>query len=197
MSEPSEGAVSEPAEGAVKGLAEPRWMARLPAWLAPRSSERRGRGEQRLVESFILVLVGLVLVGATVKDLVREVHIGKRLDADLATWKAITGAYYHNPLIEQDVKHYTTRDVVCANTAKVKKPKGTVQVCFIFTGPVVHGRRAALGGYYLRAEGKDIHKPVENLPQYAYGCFGTAITEHLCAGTRPAGGPDAPLHGSG
>ncbi|MDE3069521.1 MAG: hypothetical protein KGJ43_02205 [Acidobacteriota bacterium] len=177
--------------------AEPRWTARLPRWLRPLSGERRGRGEQRLVESFALALAGLVLAVATVHDLVREVHIGQRLDADLASWKALTGAsYYHNPLIEQDVKHYTTRDIVCANTVKVK-PKGSVQVCFVFTGPVIHGRRAAHGGYYLIAAGTDVHEPVINLPRYAYGCFGTAVTEQLCEATRPPGGPDAPLHGSG
>jgi len=169
--------------------------SRLPEWLRPRDHERRGRGELRIVEIFALVIVGLVLVVATVHDLMREVHIGDRLHADLVSWKELTySPEYHNPLIEQDVKHYTSRDIVCANTEE-EKPEGTIQICMVFTGPVRHGRREAKGGYYLVAKGTDIHKPVLNEPQYSYGCFGTAVTEGLCEGTRPPNGPDEPLHG--
>jgi hypothetical protein len=166
-----------------------RTRLRLPGWLAPRDDERRGRGEQRLIETFALVLVGIVLAVATVHDVARQVHIGTRLTADLKSWEAVVGSRYfleagkyHNPLIEQDVKTYTTRDIVCANTAE-GKPEGHVQVCLVFTGPVHGERRHARGGYYVVAEGKDEHKPVINLPRYSYGCFGSAVAEGLCART--------------
>jgi hypothetical protein len=178
----------------------PGGRLRLPPWLAPRDEERRGRGEQRLVETLVLVLVGLVLAVATIHDLSRSVGIGDRLASDLETWRAIEGVKYHNPLIEQDIKTYTTRDIVCANRAE-GKPEGTVQVCLVFTGPVLHGdRRAAHGGWYLVAAGKDEHEPVLNYREYRYGCFGTAIAEDACAWTKPppgapAGAPTEPLHG--
>jgi hypothetical protein len=183
-------------------------LAWLPDWLSPRDQERRGRGEQRLIESVILVLVGVVLAVATVHDLVREVGIGDRLHADLISWVRYTKPYfgannpkytYHNPLIEQNVTTYTTRDVVCANTADVK-PQGTVLVCLIFTGPVRDGYRRAKGGYYLIAAGKDVHEPVLDKPIYSYGCFGSALSEPTPEGKRicdlakgPPGAPDIPL----
>ena len=169
-------------------------FARLPSWLAPRDSERRGRGEQRLIESFILIVVALVLAVATIHDLLREVEIGDRLHADLISWVRYTDPYfhdaygtYHNPLIEQNATTFTTRDVVCANTADVK-PEGTVQVCLIFKGPVRNGYRRAVGGYYLYAAGKDIHEPVLDLPQYSFGCFGAAQSE-----LRPNGKPNCAM----
>jgi hypothetical protein len=182
----------EPTGAGGAGKAQRR--GRLPEWLRPRSEERRGRGELRIVETFVLVVAGLVLLGATFHDLVREVHIGSRLSADLASWKKITGSYYHNPLIEQDIKTYTTRDIVCANTEK-GKPEGKVQICLIFTAPVHDGWRPARGGYYLIAKGTDVHEPVLNKSQYAYGCFGSATAEHICLATPPPGEPDRPLLG--
>lgn len=162
------------------GTAAGRLGGRMPGWLAPRDEERRGRGELRLIETFVLVVIGIVLAVATIHDLGREVRIGDRLGADLLSWKRIVGAKYHNPLVEQDIKRYTTRDVVCADTEK-GKPQGRVQICLIFTGPV-HGEwRAAKGGYYLLAAGTDPHKPVVDKPGYSYGCAGTAVAEGLCA----------------
>lgn len=182
-------------------------FGRLPAWLSPRDQERRGRGEQRLVEGFILVVVAIVLAVATVHDLLREIEIGDRLHADLVSWVSYTKPYfhdaygtYHNPLIEQNVTTYTTRDVVCANTADIK-PAGSVQVCLIFKGPVRAGHRRAVGGYYLYAAGTDIHEPVLDRPQYSFGCFGSATSEvtpkgqRICAMASPPKVYDPPLVG--
>ncbi len=169
--------------------------ARIRELLGPREHERRGRGELRFIESAVLVLVGLVLVVAVFHDIGRQVKIGRRLAADLESWRAITGVPFHNPFIEQDIKTYTTRDVVCADTTK-GKPEGKPQVCLIFTGPVAHGRRAAHGGFYLLARGTDVHEPVLDRPEYRYACFGSAVGERLCGiATPPAGLPNKPLLG--
>ena len=164
--------------------------ARLWGLLGPRSEERRGRGELRFIETAVLVLVGIVLIIATANDDRRSVHIGTRLDADLESWRATTGAWFHNPFIEQDIKTYTTRDVVCADLVE-GKPEGYPphpQVCLVFTGPVHDGRRTARGGYYLVASGTDVHEPVLDYPQYRYACFGSAVEERLCALAKPPSG---------
>jgi hypothetical protein len=165
---------------------------RLPTFLAPREEERRGRGELRFIESALLLLVGVVLAVATVADVGREVRIGRRLAADLESWRAITHVPFHNPFIEQDVRTYTTRDVMCADTTN-GKPQGKPQVCLIFTGPVRDGRRSAHGGFYLLAKGTDVHEPVLNQARYRYACFGSAISEHLCGLSKPPPGlPSGP-----
>jgi hypothetical protein len=161
--------------------------------LGPRREERRGRGELRFIESAVLLLIGVVLVVATVNDVGHQVHVGRRLTADLRSWVVYTGVGFHNPFIEQDIKTYTTRDVVCADVTKAK-PEHRPEVCLIFTGPVKAGQRTALGGYYLMAEGTDVHEPVLDRYQYRYGCFGSAIAEHLCGAFTPT---PAELAGTG
>jgi hypothetical protein len=173
----------------------PSLGARLRDLLGPREKERRGRGELRFIETAVLVLLGIVLLVATVNDDHRAVGIGNRLAADLESWRQYTGVPFHNPFIEQDIKHYSTRDVVCADET-IGKPEGKPQACLIFTGPVQHGRRVAHGGFYLIARGTDVHQPVLDRPQYRYACFGSAIAEHLCEiTTAPPGLPNRPLVG--
>jgi hypothetical protein len=179
--------------GRVPPSAPASFRERLRESLRPRREERRGRGELRLIESTVLALVGVLLVVATVHDVGRQVHIGRRLAADLESWRTYTGAHFHNPFIEQDVRTYTTRDVLCANTTK-GNPAGKPQVCLIFTGPVRNGRRTARGGFYLLAKGTDVHEPVLDRRAYRYGCFGSAISEHLCGVAKPPPGfPTKPL----
>ena len=75
----------------------------LPAWLRPRSAEVPGSGQLRLVETTLLVLVGVLLAVATVNDVVRQTNVNHRLIADLRTWRAYTGHGYHNLSIEQEL----------------------------------------------------------------------------------------------
>ncbi len=72
---------------------EERWQ-RLPPWLRPRTVELKGGGNLRLIETTLLVLVGVVLATATVNDVGREVGINRRLIADLKTWRQYTGHDY-------------------------------------------------------------------------------------------------------
>lgn len=189
------GEPSTPPTTAPTGEPAPARGARLRELLRPRSEERRGRGELRFIETAVLVLVGIVLAVATANDVPRQVRIGTRLTADLESWKHYTGVAFHNPFIEQDIKRFTTRDVVCADLT-IGKPEGKPQACLIFTGPVHHGRRTARGGFYLLARGTDVHEPVLDRPQYRYACYGSAVAEHLCdLSTAPPGVPTRPLLG--
>jgi hypothetical protein len=127
---------------------------------------------RRLIETTLLVLVGVLLSVATVRDVVRQVKVNHRLIVDLATWRALTGHDYHNLRIEQDEKGHSTREVVCGNVSP-GQPGARPQVCYVLTGPVVHGRRAARGGYRLPPY-------VPDLRRSRYGCFGSAAREQLC-----------------
>jgi hypothetical protein len=161
-----------------------RWQ-RLPEWLRPRDTERRGRGDLRRVESTLLVLAFLLLAVAVVNDVVRQVHVNERLTVDLRTWRTITGNDLKNISIEQDLVHYTTRDVLCGNLGA--GPPGTQpQVCLIVTGPTVRGMRAAKGGFYLPPYFQD-KRPNR------YACWGTAVRESLCGLPTPPGAPSEPL----
>jgi hypothetical protein len=149
-----------------------RSFDRLPAWLRPRDVEARGSGQMRLLETTLLLLAGLLLAIATVNDVVLRTHTNHRLVADLRTWRDYTGHEYKNLSAEQDQRNYTTTDVVCGNTSP-GPPKERIQLCLQMTGPVIHGRRAARGGWYLPPK-------AENLRRYRYGCFGTTKQQRAC-----------------
>jgi hypothetical protein len=175
--------------GTAPNVAEGRW-GRLPERLRPREREigsPPARGDLRRVESTLLALAFVVLAVATVNDVVRQVHVNERQTADLRTWRKVTGRDYKNISIELDLTNYTTRDVLCGNTSPAA-PGTTPQVCLIMTGPVVHGVRAAKGGYYLLPYFPDKR---EN----RYACFGTAVGEDLCGAPTLLGAPDTPLTG--
>lgn len=154
-----------------------RWD-RLPEWLRPREQERQGTGRRRLIEVTLLILAGLLLAVATVNDLVDQTHVNHRLIADLRTWREYTGHDYKNVSTEQDLYGHTTRDVVCGNTTP-GPPKERVQLCLQLTGPVIDGRRAAHGGWYLPPKAEDV-------PAVRYGCFGSATPTQFCG--KEAGG---------
>jgi hypothetical protein len=148
-----------------------RWRF-LPEWLQPRDREREGSGRRRLVEVTLLILAGLLLAVATVNDLVEQTHVNHRLIADLRTWREYTGHDYKNVSTEEDLYGHTTRDVACGDTTP-GPPKERIQLCLQMTGPIVDGRRAAHGGWYLPPK-------VEDVPIYRYACFGTATPALYC-----------------
>ncbi len=164
-----------------------RW-ARLPEPLRPRTSERRGRGDLRRVESTLLVLAFVLLAVATVNDVVLQTHTAVRITADLRTWRTLTDRNYHNISVEQDIETHTTRDILCGNVAP-GPPGALPQVCLIMTGPIVHGMRAAHGGFYLPP-----YTPNKRANRYA--CFGSATREDLCAAPTPPGALHAPIPGA-
>jgi hypothetical protein len=144
----------------------------LPDWLRPREQESPGAGRTRLIETTLLVLVGLALAIATVNDVARQVNVNHRLVADLRSWRAYTRHDYKNLSVEQDFYGHTTRDIVCGNVTP-GPPKERTQLCLTLTGPVIGGRRAAHGGFYLPAKVQDIRR-------YRYGCYGSAKAAGLC-----------------
>jgi hypothetical protein len=145
---------------------------RVPASLQPRDVELPGTGRRRLIEVTLLILAGLLLAIATVNDVVDQTHVNHRLIADLRTWREYTGHNYKNVSTEQDLYGHTTRDVVCGNTTP-GPPKERIQLCLQLTGPVIDGRRAAHGGWYLPPK-------VEDVPAVRYGCFGSASASQFC-----------------
>ncbi|MHB8234798.1 MAG: hypothetical protein ACYDHT_09120 [Solirubrobacteraceae bacterium] len=145
---------------------------RLPPRLRPLESEPPGGRRRRRAETVVLVLVGLLLAIATVNDVVLDTHVNHRLVADLRTWREYTGHNYKNVSTEQDVRKFTTTDVVCGNTTP-GPPKERTQLCLQVTGPVVNGRRAARGGWYLPPRSDD-------LKRYRYGCFGPPKSQGAC-----------------
>jgi hypothetical protein len=155
------------ASGIERGL-----IGRLAPGLGPREVELGGSGRRRLVETTVLVLVGLLLTVATVRDVVRAAGVNHRLASDLRTWRAITGHDYHNLIAEQDAKGHSTRDVICGNT-RPGAPGERTQECLVMTGPIVKGLRASHGGYYLPPN-------IHDQRARRYGCFGTAKQPPLC-----------------
>ncbi|HWY17960.1 MAG TPA: hypothetical protein VNY27_04525 [Solirubrobacteraceae bacterium] len=130
----------------------------------------------RLIETTVLILLGLLLVGATVNDVARQTHVNQRLIADLRTWRAYTGHGYHNLSIEQTLYgergERSQREVVCGNTVP-GAPRARIQLCLAIWGPVVAGRRTVHGGWYLPA------RTEEDLRRYRYGCFGQ-VSAGIC-----------------
>jgi hypothetical protein len=146
---------------------------RLPEPLRPRSSERPGRGELRLIESAVLILVGLLLATAVVADVVRQAGVNHRLVADLRTWRTYTHHDYKNVGTDTELLGVTTqRDVVCGNDSP-GPPKERAQICLVVTGPTRGGVRAVSGGWYL-PPGNDFDVRSER-----YGCFG-ALGKGAC-----------------
>jgi hypothetical protein len=150
----------------------------LPPALRPRDADRSkieqpGSGRLWRVETVVLLLVGLLLAIATVNDVVLNTHTNHRLVADLRTWRHYTGHAYKNVSAEQDIRTYTTTDVVCGNTTP-GPPKERTQLCLQVTGPTVNGLRAARGGWYLPPK-------ADNLRAYRYGCFGPPRQQRACA----------------
>jgi hypothetical protein len=139
----------------------------LPTWLQPRRSELPGSGRLRLVETTLLVLLGVLLAVATINDVVRQTHVNHRLIADLATWREYTGHGYHNLSFEQELfGPASQKEVVCGNTSP-GAPKARTQICLVIYGPVHGGRRTVHGGWYLPPR-------VEDVRADRYGCFGAA-----------------------
>jgi hypothetical protein len=181
MSDAAMSDVASPVQGTAS--VDGGWWDRLPKWLQPRDVQSPGTGRRHLVEVTLLILVGLLLAVGTVNDLVDQTHVNHRLDADLRTWREYTGHDYKNVSTEQDLYGHTTKDVVCGNTTP-GPPKEQIQLCLQMTGPVVDGRRAARGGWYLPPK-------VEDAPAFRYGCFGAATPAEFC-GAAAAGAAGSP-----
>jgi len=121
---------------------------------------------------------------SAVNDVIDQTHVNHRLNADLRTWREYTGHDYKNVSTEQDIYGHTTRDIVCGNTTP-GPPKERIQLCLQMTGPVLDGRRAARGGWYLPPKAEDA-------PAFRYGCFGAATPAEFCgkAAAGAAGSPE-------
>ena len=122
----------------------------------------------RLIETTLLVLLGLLLAAATIHDVSRQTHVNQRLIDVLRTWRAYTHHNYRNLTIEQALYgERSQREVVCGNTTP-GPPKARVQICLAIWGPTIAGKRVVHGGWYLPPNTE------EDLRRHRYGCFGSA-----------------------
>jgi hypothetical protein len=142
----------------------------------------------RLIETTLLVLIGLLLAAATVNDVVRQAHVNQRLVADLRTWREYTRHDYRNISIDQETLGADSqREVLCGNT-NPGPPGSKTQICLEIWGPVVNGARFVHGGWYLPPY-------VEDLRADRYGCFGSAAGAGMCSGSAAAVHAAAQGHG--
>jgi hypothetical protein len=144
----------------------------LSGHLHARAGEPRRGSRRRLLETTALALAGALLLIATINDIVLQTHVNHRLVADLRTWRQYTAHNYRNLSVSQDIRGHTTRDVVCGNTSP-GGPRERVQLCLEMSGPVVGGRRAVQGGWYLPPKAEDERA-------YRYACFGLARQRGRC-----------------
>jgi hypothetical protein len=154
-----------PSAGCDRAAAAPGWLRRL-------GSRPPAGGRTWLIESGVLVLVGVLLASATINDLVRQTDVNHRLNVDLRTWRSYTHHNYHDLSVSQDVHGLSTREVVCGNTTPGGLRERT-QLCLQITGAERAGRRSVSGGWYLPPK-------VENVRRYRYACFGPAVLEARC-----------------
>lgn len=142
------------------------------------------------IETFVLGLVGLLLVVATLFDTTRQVRIDRRLHADLVSWHLVTGSRDPAAFAETDTRHGTSTDVVCG---RVPPTYRTLRyfACLIFQGGLRDdGSRPVTGGYYLMGSLHDHRWIVRDRAPDRYGCYGSAgRTGIRCTGSAPAGSP--------
>ena len=153
-----------------------RRRARLPAWAAPRDTPSGGDPagrDTRAIETIIVVVIGLVLAAAVIRDVVRQTHVNERTSADRATWRA----YTHRKVKNLDVRTLErgTTDFVCAST---NPQRPVARFCLMLSGPVRANRRTVDGGYYLAPFRKDSYP-------YRWGCFGVPAQRTLCGLRSP------------
>lgn len=136
------------------------------------------RSSAWLIESTLLVLLGILLAVATLNDVGRQVGINHRLIADLETWRSYTGHRYKNVSANHELFGPSShREVVCGN-AEPGPPKQRPQICLVVEGPIRSGRRLVAGGWYLPAKVED------NIYERRYGCFGKAGTGKCPPGAK-------------
>lgn len=150
------------------GPSSARWFDRLPPWLRPRDSEEPGPGrERRLLEGAVLVAVGLLLLAAVTRDVVRQVGVDHRVVVDKRTWVHYTGRQIK--LISVRTNTRNSVDFACG----LPHSDGTYRLCLELTGSSHATYRHVAGGYRLPLTGFDT-------PDIRYDCFGRAKHQRLC-----------------
>jgi hypothetical protein len=121
---------------------------------------------RRSLELAVLIVLGLVLLAATLNDTFTQVHINERLAVDKTTWYAYTDRVVKLGLT-QGVG--TSTDVACG----VPRAGAGYRLCLVISGPTVGGVRHVAGGYHLPLRSADslIHRS---------DCFGRAAAQEEC-----------------
>ncbi|TMK39277.1 MAG: hypothetical protein E6G56_11310 [Actinobacteria bacterium] len=161
----------------MNSTAAPPASVPAPAEPGPGGLRRFWRPGRRLhaVEGIVLIVVGLLLGAAVIRDVARHVGIEKRAIVDRHTFRA----YVHRPKLKKIAiapPKRGTVDKVCGQSAS-----GAHQRLCLFMGGPAHVRlRQVRGGYYLPLLKPDRYR-------FRWGCFGSALAHHLCG--APAGRP--------
>jgi hypothetical protein len=154
-----------------------RFAQRVPSWLAPRESTDKTlrRGPLWMYETFVLIVVGIVLSVAVIYDLSYDVGNDHRMAADVATWRLFVGQK-PTTIWAHPVQLGHTTDVSCGTVALGPAVNET-QVCLLLVGPVRNGLRRIYGGWQL-AWGLSDHTG------YRFACFGSVVNTHWCPRPR-------------
>jgi hypothetical protein len=148
----------------------------LPGWAAPRPAPADGRDpagpSMRMIETAILILVGLVLTAAVAWDVGRQTRVNERVAADKATWRAYTHRALKGKTLTVRTLLRGTTDFACGPPVS----GATQRLCLMLAGPTQASRRTIAGGYYL---------PLKRQDRFIsrYGCFGLPARRHLCGRT--------------
>lgn len=156
---------------------------RAPAWVQARPEAHGDPAgpETRMIETAIVILVGLILAVAVVYDVVRQVGVNTRQSADRNTWRAYTHQKRKNVSVRGLLRGDT--DFVCQPAPLTAAAPTEQRLCLMVIGPVRARRRTVAGGYYLQGRREDRYVN-------RYACFGLPATRRLCGlGTAPPATP--------
>lgn len=129
----------------------------------------QGARDRRLIEGAVLVILGLLLLAATVNEVVKQSHVNERIAVDKRTWINYTGHRLKHVSVTPGLRN--SNDTACAPpTAGAHE-----RLCLQLTGPAHATYRTVTGGYRLPL----LHP---NRFRYRYGCFGAARRHRLCVG---------------
>lgn len=100
-----------------------------------------------MYETFVLVVIGIVLLVAVLYDVSYDVGNDHRMVADVRTWRQFVGqkpdTIWAKPVV---LGH--TEDVSCGSVALGPATQET-QVCLLLVGPVRNGVRTIAAGWQL------------------------------------------------
>ena len=137
------------------------------------ASARHATPAAALIETTLLVIVGVILAVATVNDVGRQVQRNHRLIADLRTWRQYTHHDYRNISIDAETLGLDSqREILCGNTSPGRRVQGR-RSALRSGAATVNGVRTVHAGWYLPPR-------VEDVRAQRYGCFGSGL-QGMCA----------------
>ena len=163
------------------GRQPPSWLR----WLLRRSDANAGgpsNPDLRLIETAVLIVVGLVLAVATINDIGRSVHITERVKRDQHTYRYVmhTRGGVTTSIRKVSVAPGSTTKVDVACSPPPGGPRGSS--CLVLGGPAdgvgPQHLRTVEGGFRLLPGSRNLYRA-------RYGCFGVPAQQQLCGASPP------------